>query len=115
VQVDGHSIKTEVVGTEAARQKGLSGRPCIKDNQAMLFVFETNDTTNHCFWMKDMRFAIDMVWLDANKRVVYRVLDVQPNTYPHSFCPGLPTRYVLEVKAHTADKLGLAVGTRTFF
>ena len=113
--VGNKQIATELVTTQAEQEKGLSGRPCIKDNQAMLFDFDRSDQSNHCFWMKDMRFAIDMVWLDSDKRVVYSARDVQPATYPTNFCPGRPTRYVLEMKANTAFMMGLNVGVITKF
>jgi uncharacterized protein len=111
VHVGDKSIITERVYTESGRQNGLSGRQCIKENQAMLFVFDKADQTNHCFWMKDMRFGIDMIWLDSDKKVVNIVRDVQPQTYPQSFCPERPTEYVMEIKQNTAKSLGLEIGT----
>ena len=110
-EADGNIIQTETVTNAEAQAKGLSGRPCIKEGQAMLFVFKENNTSNNCLWMKDMRFPIDMVWLDESKRVIYRALDVDPSTYPKTICPGTPTRYILEVKANSAEKLGLTVST----
>jgi uncharacterized membrane protein (UPF0127 family) len=115
LHVGNKALAIETVANNAARAKGLSGRPCIKDNQAMLFAFDIQDTADHCFWMKDMRFAIDMVWLDANKRVVHTAHNVQPSTYPTTFCPDQPTRYVLEVKANTARRLGLNAGAVVSF
>ncbi len=115
VKANGRLIQTETVNSDVSRAKGLSGRPCIKNGQAMLFVFNESDMTDHCFWMKDMRFSIDIVWLNADRRVVYRAVDVNPNTYPKSVCPGIPTRYVLETKANSSERLGLAVGTIVSF
>lgn len=111
MQLGSKKLAVERVDTETKRQQGLSNRPCIKDNQAMLFVFDSNSNYNNCFWMKDMRFAIDIVWLNNDKKVVYILRDVQPETYPNSFCPGQPSNYVLELKANTALKLGVEVGT----
>ncbi len=110
VDVGSRVIDIERADTEASRTKGLSGRPCIKSNQALLFVFDKSDQANHCFWMKDMRFGIDMIWLDSDKKVVNIVRDVQPQTYPKSFCPGHPTSYVMEIKQNTASYLGLEIG-----
>lgn len=108
-------ITVGVVSTVASREQGLSGRPCIKDNQAMMFVFDKDDKSDHCFWMKDMRFAIDIIWLDSSKRVVDIARNVQPESYPSTFCPGRPTAYVVEVKAGSASKLGLDVGVVASF
>lgn len=68
VSVGDISFKTERLETESKRVKGLSGKKCIPDDVAMLFVFDKPDT--YGFWMKDMNFSIDMIWLDGDKKVV---------------------------------------------
>ena len=115
VRVGNRTVIVETVESEMKQAKGLGDRPCIKDNQAMLFVFDRQDTMEHCFWMKDMRFPIDIVWLSSEKQVIHVVSDVEPATYPASFCPGEASRYVFEVKSGQAAKLGLTVGTRLSF
>ncbi len=107
LSVAGETIKLEVADTLVTRERGLSDRRCIKSDQAMLFVFEEHDTSDHCFWMKDMRFPIDMVWLDHDKRVVFSASEVEPATYPQNYCPNMPTRYVLEFKSGRAKELGI--------
>jgi len=87
--------------TDAERQKGLSGKDGINYTDAMVFVF--NESSQHCFWMKDMKFNIDIMWFDQNKKLVYVKKDVSPSTYPQSFCPDVPTMYVAEVTAGVTD------------
>ncbi len=61
----------------------------------MLFVFPRDGY--HGIWMKDMHFAIDILWLDKNGMITDAVRDVAPDTYPRVFVPTRPVRYVLEI------------------
>jgi uncharacterized protein len=111
LSLGGRTYDTIIASDNASRVKGLSGRENLRENQAMLFVFDAEDQL--CFWMKDMRFSIDMVWLDANKRVIHIEQDVSPKTYPTSFCGSQPAQYVVETKANATR--GLRVGDRADF
>jgi len=102
-------ITVEVVDTPELRRMGLSGREAIKDSEGMLFEFATKSSDN-CFWMKDMQFSIDMVWLNDEKQVVTVEKDVSPETFPESFCPTEPVLYGLEITSGQADKLGIELG-----
>lgn len=103
------TVFIEIVDTPELRKQGLSGRESIGDDAGMLFVFEAESEDN-CFWMKDMRFAIDMVWLDAQKRVVSVKESIGPETYPKTFCPDEPSLYGLELQATKAKDLGIETG-----
>lgn len=98
------AITVEVVESPEDRTKGLSGRQNLADNRGMLFVFEES-SQEHCIWMKDMQFSIDIVWLNEKKEVVYLRDNVSPETYPEAFCPDSPAKYVLELPAGKAEKL----------
>jgi uncharacterized membrane protein (UPF0127 family) len=100
----------EVADTAAERQVGLSGQNSLPDTDAMLFVFEQPD--KHCFWMKDMKFSIDILWFDAEKKLVYEKRGVAPESYPEKFCSDLPTKYVVEVTAGVAAKNQLKLGDK---
>jgi uncharacterized membrane protein (UPF0127 family) len=113
LQVRDKIFELEAVSTEERRQQGLSGREKLGENEGMLFVFET--AAEYCFWMKDMRFEIDMVWLDTDKRIVHVKEKVAPATYPENFCPPEPARYVLEVAPGTARQVGLHEGMQLNF
>src|SRR6266705_3024888 len=69
LQVSGHIVRLEVAKTAAAQAKGLGGRQGIANDQGMLFVFSKEDV--ECFWMKDMRFPLDIIWLDGRQKVRY--------------------------------------------
>lgn len=99
-------IEIEVVDTPELRQQGLSGRSSLPENEGMLFDFDDTATAN-CFWMKDMQFSLDMVWLDEDKNVITVISDVSPDTFPESFCPTSPAKYGLEINAGRASELGI--------
>ncbi|MFP4022596.1 MAG: DUF192 domain-containing protein [Candidatus Paceibacterota bacterium] len=97
VMLGGVSIKVEVVETKAELIKGLSGRSAIGPADGMLFVFSDED--RHGIWMKDMKFAIDIIWINSGGEVVAILEDVSPDTYPKVFRPQEPASYVLETEA----------------
>ena len=109
VQVGSTKIQAELAKNSDQQQQGLGNRPCIEKNQGMLFVF--NKPRRYPFWMKDMRFPIDIVWIGADHKVVGLDVNLQPSTYPDSFEAAKPVQYVLELQANRADSLGLVLGT----
>jgi uncharacterized membrane protein (UPF0127 family) len=105
----GGFITIEVVDTPELRRQGLSGRESLAEDRGMLFVFEEPSTDN-CFWMKDMNFSIDMVWLNENREVVTVASNISPETYPETFCPELPAKYGLELAENRANELDIVNG-----
>jgi len=106
-------FQLEVADDPAERKKGLSGRERLPEDAGLLFVFE--QAGQHCFWMKDMRFSIDMLWLDAQKRVIKIQEAVAPETYPNSFCPDEPAKYVIELNAGVAGQADIVTGSNLQF
>lgn len=104
-------LNLEVASTKDSKERGLGGRQRITDDQGMLFVFE-GEPTVHCFWMKDMNFPIDILWLSKDQKVIHIEKNVSPKTYPKSFCPELPASQVLEVQAGLSNKYGIDVGSQ---
>lgn len=100
----------ERADTVAKRAKGLSGRTGMPADRGMLFVFE--NPSDDCFWMKDMQFSIDIVWLDASRTVLKTAERVAPETYPERFCPSSPALYVLELQAGAVSAAGIQTGDR---
>lgn len=109
VSIGINSLSTEIAKTDAEREQGLSGRECIGSDQAMLFVF--NKPGSYPFWMKDMRFPIDIVWVDSSHKVTTVKSNVSPSTYPQKFVNKKPSTYVLELQAGRAQKLNITEGT----
>ena len=108
VQIGGKTIKVDVVDNEAAREKGLGGRSGLAADEGMLFVFQKDDI--YPFWMKDMSFSIDIVWLSADKRIVYIAENVPPSSYPSTFSPKTVARFVLELPAGYTSANKIEVG-----
>lgn len=94
--------------TDAERDLGLGQRASLPENEGMLFVFDT--PSEYAFWMKDMSFPIDMIWLDGDFRIVYIASNVPPASYPKTFSPPTPSLYVLETNTGYAQKNNLSVG-----
>ncbi len=101
-------VKVEIVDTPDARTKGLSGRAELTGVDGMLFVFDT--TERHGIWMKDMKFPIDIIWIDESFKVVAVDRGVIPETYPKTFRPPVPVRYVIETNDNFTDTFGIGVG-----
>jgi len=113
-----HAIPVEVAATAAKRAQGLGDRDSLPEGAGMLFDMERD--VMPAFWMKGMRFALDLVWVDAGRRVI----GVTPNVPPqpgvgdrdlHRYKPPGPVRYVIEVNAGAAQRLGLVEGTQLSF
>ncbi|RME30298.1 DUF192 domain-containing protein, partial [Candidatus Parcubacteria bacterium] len=66
-------------------------------------------------WMREMRFAIDALWLDCEGMVVGVEENLRPDTFPEVFSVDEPACGVLEVRAGEAARLGVSAGDRLLF
>jgi len=106
----GTTIPVEISDTPAKRTLGLGKRGGLRAGWGMLFVFEK--TGSHPFWMKDMHFAIDILWL-RNRRIVHIAHNVVPpvsGKKPETLVPPVSANLVLELAAGQAEALGLETG-----
>ena len=114
VTINGHQINVETAAGTQELTKGLSGRPCIKPNWGMLFDFGRDG--QYQIWMKDMKFAIDVAWIDSTHKVVALETDFKPSTYPsEKRVNQVPARYVLEIPANKSKELQMDIGTQIHF
>lgn len=93
----------ELAVTPEQRTNGLMGRNGLDKSAGMLFVFE--EEGNHSFWMKNMKFAIDIIWINADNEIVYISSYTQPCELLRpcpSITPPVAAKYVLEVNAGEA-------------
>jgi len=106
----GKEIPVEVADTIKKRNLGLGKRASLKKNWGMLFVFEKRK--HHRFWMKDMQFPLDIIWLD-NHRIVHIIHNAKPTNQkdePEVMTSPVPANFVLEIAAGMASKLQLKAG-----
>ena len=104
------AITAEVADTKSSRELGLSGRPSMKDSEGLLFVFDTPG--RYGFWMKDMLFNLDLIWINQDGIVVEIERNASKDSYPKTFMNASPASYVLEVNAGVAEKQGLYIGSK---
>jgi len=111
----GEEIPVEVADTLKKRSLGLGKRNSLKKGWGMLFVFEKRKL--HRFWMKDMQFSLDVIWLD-NHKIVHIIHNAEPSNYrdePEVMTSPVPVNFVLEIAAGWAEKLRLKTGQRMKF
>ena len=108
VVLGGVEVQVELAQTAEGQSKGLSGRETIAEGEGMLFIFENEGV--YSFWMKDMNFPIDIIWINKKGEVVHIKENASPESYPISFSNSLPAIYVLEVEAGFSDKYDIKLG-----
>lgn len=104
------SITVEVVNTQSSRTLGLSGRSSMNDNEGMFFIFDTPG--RYGFWMKDMKFPLDIIWINRNGVVVSLERNLRAESYPQTYTNQANAIYVLEINAGLAEKYGIYLGSK---
>lgn len=114
IQIGEAKLAVEIADTQAERGRGLTRKNSLGENEGMLFVFEAKDNRPG-FWMKNMRFGIDILWIDDGK-----VIQITENLKPPEkgtpdeqipiYVPNQPIDYVLEVKDDFVERNNIKVG-----
>ncbi len=104
----GQAVFASLATTDAERSLGLSYTSVLPPDVVKVFVFDTDERWS--FWMKGMEYPIDMVWVTATGTIAHIETNVSPSTYPHSFTPPTPSRYVIETVPGLFANLNLKVG-----
>ncbi len=104
----------EVADDSNERRLGLSFRDSLDADRGMWFVFEREGALS--FWMREMRFSLDLIWVDAEWRVVDITREAPPpapgapsNALP-TYSPATPAQYVLEINGGLARRLQIEIG-----
>ena len=123
VTVKGFELNADIPITSELMAKGLAVKNQLKENEAMLFVFE--ESAQHSFWKKDMKFPIDIIWSDSNGTVVHIEHNLQPcvsilKTGSSAlncpiYTPDKDSLYVLETVAGFSQKHNVKIGTNVDF
>jgi len=110
VELKGQRFDVEIADTEPARERGLMFRESMPGDHGMLFLFDDNAVRT--FWMKNCRMPLDILYFDEK----YKLVSVQQRVPAcrSEPCPVYPSegaaKYVLELNAGVADKLGVKPG-----
>jgi len=115
LQINNAIINIEVADRPEKQSQGLSNRPSMKRDEGMLFIFENYNAPS--FWMKDMLFPLDFIWIKDDRVVEIHknISQPKPNT-PDSqlelISPKEPVNYVLEVNAGFVERNRIEVGDK---
>lgn len=102
-------INVEISDSTSELAKGLSGRESLDEDSGMYFVLGKKRMVN--FWMKGMKFPIDIIWIDGNKVVGYVENAQLPTEHDiPTFSSIVPVTNVLEVNAGFVQKHSLKTG-----
>jgi hypothetical protein len=107
-------LEAEVADSPEKQMQGLMFRKVLADNQGMLFVFNAPD--KYAFWMKNVEFPLDIIWINQDKVII----DIKTNVQPcKDSCevlnPQEKAKYVLEVNARFIEKNQVKIGDRVVF
>lgn len=113
ISIDSKNFKLLLAKSEDEQIKGLSNREAIDQNTGMLFIFKEKDF--YPFWMKNMKFPIDIIYISDNKVVdIYQNVKPQENETDTSkiriYRPKEKANYVLEMNAGKAKENNIKIG-----
>ena len=110
----GKLLSVTLLFSEQEQVKGLSGVHDLEDNKAVAFYYSKDDYRN--FWMPDTYINLDIIFLDANWRILYAARNMQAHpgyTEPPTIArtPTIYARHVLEIKSSSPLAAEMKVGT----
>ena len=108
-------VTVEVVSKQADLERGLMFRTSLGADKGMLFVFNTDDIQQ--FWMKNMHFDLDMLWISADDHIIYIGQHIPACTKDPCpvYSPNKPARYVLEINSGYTSSHSWKVGDKLNF
>ncbi len=116
VELAGTRYQVELATDDASRARGLMFRDELPEGHGMLFIHDHQEL--QAYWMKNTRIALDILYFDAQRKLVSQQRDVPPCSAGDR-CPPYPSsgaaKYVLELNAGQAQKLGLQDGALLTF
>ncbi len=107
VTVGNDTFNVEIADEAKEREQGLSNREELSEDTGMLFIFE--EKGEYEFWMRDVNFPLDIIYISDNK-----IVDIMKNAKPQNteiiYKPQAPANYVLEINGGLSDKLEIEIG-----
>lgn len=108
ILIDDHLFRVETVVDEKSKELGLGKRRSLCQDCGMLFVFDRPG--KYAFWMKRMRFGLDILWINEG-RIVFIEKNIPP-AFGQTMTPPENADQVLELNAGTVERFGIKVGDR---
>lgn len=102
-----HRFRLEVAASGEEKERGLMFRTALAADEGMLFLY--GESLPRYMWMKNTLIPLDMLFLDAEGRILH----LHPGAQPHSLEPvgaRLPIRSVVELQGGISEKLGIRIG-----
>ena len=113
IKINKNTFSVLIADTPTKRALGLSGREELAMKHGMLFIFEKSG--DYPFWMKDMNFAIDILWINEHNEIIHILERVAPETYPTAFTSSEDALYVLELPAGTIVETDINLGDKIIY
>ncbi len=109
VKIRGHKFTVDLAITPKEKERGLGGRDGLAPDRGMLFPYD--HTEQYSFWMKDMRFPIDIIWIRDNLIIdISRNVPVESGSQLRVYQPREPANKVLEINAGVSDANDFQIG-----
>lgn len=109
IEINDTKIEIEYSRSAEEKKQGLSDRESLCGNCGMLFVY--NDYENLAFWMKNMHFPLDIIWIRDNKILkISNDLPPEGEKPEKTYSADEPVNFVLEVNAGFCENNGINVG-----
>lgn len=110
ITINKTTFSAEVANTSKKKEIGLSERKSLEQNKGMFFPFEKEGY--YPFWMKNMKFPIDILYLKKNK-ITQIIEEAKPsinNEAPIIYTPQEPIDAVFEINAGLSKKYNIKIG-----
>jgi uncharacterized protein len=116
VELEGQRFRVEIADNDSERSRGLMFRDSMDTDRGMLFIHD--EQMPLAYWMKNTKIPLDILYFNNERKLVSQQRGIPPCSLGDR-CPPYPSeapaRYVLELNAGQAEKLGLENGALLTF
>ena len=114
VCIEGNCFFVELAKTNIEKSKGLMFKEFLKDNEGMLFIYDSDGEYN--FWMQNTLISLDIIWINAEREVIFIKHEALPcGEICNVIEPKTNARFVLEINGRLSETLGINIGDKFDF
>lgn len=109
--INNHSFRVSAAVSQKEHETGLSKTQSLSEDQGMIFLFEKPEY--YSFWMKNMKFPVDIIYINNDKIVTIKNNAAPPKNNEENliiYTPTGPSDKVLEIQAGLSEKYGFKIG-----